>query len=67
MCVVQEAPAIRQLNTNAMDRQRNSKQDRDNLVKQEGLEKATDAFIQGIIYRHMWDSGRQWKTAGEVK
>ena len=33
MCAVQEAPPTRQPNRNAMDRQRNSKPDRDKLVK----------------------------------
>ena len=67
ICAVQEAPDTRQTNTDAMDRQRNSKQERDNLVKWEGLEKETDEFIQCLIYRQMWDSDRRWKTAGEVK
>ena len=67
MCAVQEAPSTRQSNTNAMDRQHNNKQDRDNLVKREGLEKATYEFIKCIIYRQMWDSDWRWKTAGEVK
>ena len=58
MCAVQEAPATRQLNIDAMYRQRNAKQERDNLVKQEGLWKATDEFIQCLIYRQMWDSDR---------
>ena len=51
MCAVQEAPDTRQSNTNAMDRHRNAKQEMDNLVKREGLEKATDEFIQCLIYR----------------
>ena len=42
MCAVQGDPATRQSNTNDMDIQCNSKQERDNLVNQEGLEKATD-------------------------
>ena len=37
------------------------------MLKREGLEKATDEFIQYLIYRHMWDSDRRWKTSGEVK
>ena len=67
MCAVQEAPATRQSNTDAMDRQRNSKKERDKLVKREVLEKAIDECIQCLIYRHMWDSDRLWKTAREVK
>ena len=64
---VQEYPTIKQSNTDAMDRQRNDKQEREKLVKWEGLEKATYEFIQCVIYRQMWDSDWSWKTAGEVK
>ena len=53
MCAVQEGSTTRQLNTDAMDKQRNSKQERVDLVKREVLEKATDEFIKCIIYRHM--------------
>ena len=41
MCAVQEAPATRQSKTDDMDGRRNTKQERDNMVKQEGLERAT--------------------------
>ena len=51
MCAVQEAPATRQSNADAMGRHRNAKQERDNLVKREGLERATYEFIQCLIYR----------------
>ena len=67
MCVVQEATTTRQLSTDAMDRQHNAKQERDNMVKREVLKKAKDEFIQFIIYRHVWDSDRRGKTSGEVK
>ena len=67
MCALQEDPATRQSNTNAMDRQRNAKQDIYNMVNWSLLEKATDKFIQCLIYRQMWESDRPWKTAGEVK
>ena len=50
-----------------MGRHRNAKQERVKMVKQEVLEKATDEFIQYLIYRHMWDFDRRWKTPGEVK
>ena len=58
MCAVQEALDKRHSNTNAMGRHCNEKQERDNMVKREGLEKATYEFIQCLIYRHMWDSYR---------
>ena len=67
MCALKEAPDIGQSNTNVMGIQLNSKQDRDNLEKREGLEKATYEFIQFLIYRQMLDSDQRWKTAGEVK
>ena len=67
MCAVQEAPATIQSNTYAVCRYRNSKQDRDNLMNQEGFDKVTDEFIQCLIYRQMWDSDQRWRTAGEVK
>ena len=67
MCALQEAPATRQSNTNAMCKHCNAKQEGGNLVKREGLENSTDEFIECLIYRQMWDSDRRWKTAGEVK
>ena len=67
ICALQEAPDTRKSTTNAMDRQLNTKQERDKLVKREGLDKATDEFIQCIIYIQMWDSDWLWKTDGEVK
>ena len=67
MCEVQENPAIRQSNTDAMDRHRDPKKERYKMVKREGSEKAKDEFIQCIIYRNMQDSDWRWKTAGEVK
>ena len=36
-------------------------------MKREGSEKATDEFIQCLIYRHIWYSDWRWKTTGEVK
>ena len=50
MCVVQEATATRHSNTNDMDRQCNTKQEKDKLAKQEVLEKAIDEFIRYLIY-----------------
>ena len=67
MCAVQESTATIQKNNNSMYRQSNARQQRDNLVKREVLEKATDEFIQFLIHIQMWDSRRLWNTAGEVK
>ena len=67
MCAVQGASATRQSKTNAMYRNHNAKKERDNMMNQEGLEKATYEFIQCLIYRQMWDSDRRWKIPGEVK
>ena len=67
MCVVQEAPSTRQPNIDVIFIHRNYKQERDKLVKREGLDKAKNEFIQCLIYIQMWDSDRRWKTTGEVK
>ena len=67
MCAVQEDSATRQSDTDGMERKRNAKKERDNLMNQEGFDKVKDEFIQCLIYRQMWDSDRRWKTAGEVK
>ena len=67
MCAVQDAPSTIEYNTNSIDRQNNSKQERDNMVKRERLEKATYEFIQCLTYRQMWDYDQRHKTAGELK
>ena len=36
-------------------------------MNREGLDKATDEFIQCLNYRQMRGSDRRWKIAGEVK
>ena len=66
MCAVQEAPATRQSKTDSMNVHHNAKQDRDNLEKREGLDKAADEFIQCLIYRQMWYYNKHWKISGEV-
>ena len=58
ICAVQEDPATRKVNTNAMYRHRDTKQEMDNMVKQEVLENAIYEFIQCLIYVQMWDSDR---------
>ena len=50
-----------------MERKQDNKQERDNLVKREGLQKATYEFIQCLIYIQIWDYDWRWKKAGEVK
>ena len=67
MCAMEEAPATRESNNNALEKQRESKRERDELVKQGGLEKATNGYIKCLIYREMWGSDRHWKTSTAVK
>ena len=50
MCALLETPSTRQLNINSMDRQCNTKQEKDKLAKQEVLEKSIDEFIRYLIY-----------------
>ena len=49
MCAVQEAPAKRESNISDLDRQRNTKQDSDNMVNMEVLKKAENECIQCLI------------------
>ena len=67
ICAVKDAPDTRQSNTNNMDRHRNAKQERDKMLKQEILDKATYELTLCLIYRQMWDSDWRSKTAGEIK
>ena len=60
---IEEAKII---NNDALNRQREAKRQRDELVKREGLEKASHAYIECLIYHCMYHSDRCWKTAAHV-
>ena len=64
MAAMEQAPATRVTSNDALNRQREAKRQRDELVKREELEKA---FIKCLIYHRMYHSDRCWKTAAHVK
>jgi hypothetical protein len=67
MAAMEQAPATRVTTNDALIRQREAKRQRDELVKREGLEKASHAYIECLIYHRMYHSDRCWKTAAQVK
>ena len=66
MCAMEFAPATRQANNDALEAQRRAKRQKEEIVKQLGLEKATDEHIECLIYHKMYESDRCWKTREEV-
>ena len=67
MAAVDMAPQTRESNNAALELQRKAKRKRDELAKEEGLEKATDEYIECLIFHRMWLSDRCWKTVAEVR
>jgi len=67
MTAMEQAPATRDSNNRAMELQRETKRMRDQLVKEEGLEKAHGEYIECLIYHRMFNSDRLWKTAKDVR
>lgn len=67
MCAMQFAPATRQSNSDALDAQRRAKRQKEEALKQLGLEKATEEHIECLIYHMMYGSERFWKTTDEVR
>ena len=63
---MEDAPATRQSNNKALETQREMKEEKERLAKIKANEKATDEFIENLIYHSMYDSDACWKTVGEV-
>ena len=66
MSAMESAPKTRQSNTAGIERQRAMRQKKEEIAKQEGLEKAEDEYIERLIYHSMWDSDACWKTLSDV-
>ena len=56
MATMEQAPSTRVTNNAALNRQQKAKRQLDELVKREGLEKASHAYIKCLIYHHMYHS-----------
>ena len=63
---VEDAGATRQSNSDALERQRAIRKQKDELAKQKGLENANDEYMDALIYHAMYDTPVCWKTAQEV-
>jgi len=64
---MEQAPATKVSNNGALKRQQEAKRQRVELVKREGLEKVSHAYIECLIYHCMYHSDRCWKSAAQVK
>ena len=67
MTAMEQAPATGELNHHALELQRKTKRQQDELVKVLGLENAADKYIECHICHRMWFSERCWQTAAEVR
>ena len=67
MTAMERAPATRKSNMRAVEMQRELKRRREEIAKEEVLEKATDEYIECLIYHWMWDFEQCWKTVPEVR
>ena len=57
---------IRKFDASALEKQRAEKQRKEELLKEHGLEKASEAYIDGIYYHEMYHSYTCWKTSSLV-
>ena len=67
MAVIEMAPATQVTNQQALERQRVAKREKEKLLKEKGMWKATDEYIECLIYHQMWISERCWKTSAKVR
>ena len=66
LMAMKDAPATRQLNNAALEQQRKMKEKKEELAKLKENEKATDEYIESLIYHSMYKSDACWKTVGGV-
>ena len=58
MCAMEMAPETRETNNYEMERQRDAKREKEELIKELSLERASDLYIECIIYHQLWLSDR---------
>jgi len=68
-CIVlmarEEAPETQFLNTEELDKQRECKRNKEEMMKKKGMEVATEAAIDASYHFDMWSSDACWK--GDTK
>ena len=57
---------IRKFDASALENQRAEKQRKEELLKEHGLEKASEAYIDGICYHEMYHYHACWRTSSVV-
>ena len=62
----EQAPATRKENTETLNMQRETKRRKAEAMKQLGIKKASEEYIDGIYYFNMYFSMACWKSAREV-
>ena len=63
---MEDAPITRQSNIASIDAQRATKQKKEELKKQKGLENASGNYIEALIYHLMWNSEACMKTTKDI-
>ena len=66
MMAMEDAPKTREHNNAAIDRQRERREEKEEIKRKKGFENASDEYIECLIYRAMYDSAACWKTISEV-
>ena len=61
LMAMQDAPETRKLNTEELDKQRECKRNKEEMMKRKGMEEATEAAIDASYYYDMWSSDACWK------
>ena len=57
---------VRKYDTSALEKQRAAKEKKEEVLKQRGFERASEAYIDGIYYHEMVNSQACWKTSAQV-
>ena len=63
---MEDAPATRQSNAESLEVQRKMKEEKEEIAKLNQNEKATDDYIESLIYHAMYNSDACWKTVADV-
>ena len=63
---MEDAPSVQKDNSDMLELQRNTKRLKLQALKQAGIEKATEEYIDALYYFNMYHSQACWKTAREV-
>ena len=63
---VEDAPATRKNNTLSLQKQLDCKREKEEMLKQKSLDKATEEFIDATYFHRMGNSNAYWTTVSQV-